>query len=226
MFQCVRLRCDEARRFVWLAIALLVTTAATAIAADEKPAARGPLAELPSRPAEHVEKIRALKPGEWLLLGAPAPDPKWGLARGRAFTSKMAAAGDLGGAFLYGEGVHGFWDRENNRYMDDFWFYDLLAHRWICLYPGSDVKNLTMQLDAKGVEVTADGEPLPIAPLVHGYEMTTYLPGRKRFMFLPVPGSYWRNSVGERRKLWLEDIRGDVQRPRADPRLYDVAAGR
>jgi hypothetical protein len=51
----------------------------TPLFAQEK---KGPLAELPGRPGPHVEKIRAMGDNEWLKLGAPASDPKWGKARG------------------------------------------------------------------------------------------------------------------------------------------------
>ena len=34
---------------------------------------KGPLAELPSKPGAHVEKIKAMGDNEWLNLGAPPP---------------------------------------------------------------------------------------------------------------------------------------------------------
>ena len=46
---------------------------------------KGPLAELPSKPGAHVEKIKALGDNGWLKLGAPAADPKWGKARGSSW---------------------------------------------------------------------------------------------------------------------------------------------
>src|SRR5437660_3714926 len=71
------------------------------------PARRGPLAGLPSRPGETVEKIKRLGDNQWLKLGAPAADPKWGVARGRSWGGKsMVAAPDLRGAFFCGEGPH------------------------------------------------------------------------------------------------------------------------
>ena len=54
-------------------------------------AADGPLAGLPSKPGPHVEKIKALGDNEWLNLGPPAADPKWGRARGRSWGSNMPA---------------------------------------------------------------------------------------------------------------------------------------
>ena len=45
---------------------------------------KGPLADLPSKPGAHVEKIKAMGDNEWLNLGAPSADPKWGKARGSA----------------------------------------------------------------------------------------------------------------------------------------------
>lgn len=79
-------------------------------------------------------------------------------------------APELRGAFLYGEGQHGY-TKPDGHYMDDLWFYDINAHRWICCYPGAPTKSLRLQLNADGFEVTPDGELLPVAQQVHGYEM-------------------------------------------------------
>lgn len=43
----------------------------------------------PSAPGKHLDKIKALRDGQWLDLGAPAPDPKWGKARGRSWCSVL-----------------------------------------------------------------------------------------------------------------------------------------
>src|SRR5262249_44695436 len=126
-----------------------------------------PLADLPSQPGPHIDKIKMLRDGSWLELGAPAADPKWGRARGRTWTSEMPLAPELRGAFLYGEGVHGF-VKPDGHYMDDLWFYDLHAHRWICCYPGADTKNLQLKLNADGFETSANGEIIPVAQQVHG----------------------------------------------------------
>ena len=94
-----------------------------------------PLADLPSKPGPHVARICAMGDDAWLELGKPQADPKWGTARGRSWTAKMAYAPDLRAAFLFGEGQHGWWNKENGRYMDDLWAYDVNAHRWVCVYP-------------------------------------------------------------------------------------------
>ena len=57
--------------------------------------AAGPLANLPSRPGPHVQKLRALDEDSWLELGVPEADPDRGTARGRAYSPKMAAAAEL-----------------------------------------------------------------------------------------------------------------------------------
>ena len=96
--------------------------------------AENPLAALPSKAeGEHIEKIKALGDNSWVILGQATADSKWGkegVARGRGFTPRMAYAPDLGGAFFCGTGVHGAM-RSDGRYMDDMWFYDANAHRWI-----------------------------------------------------------------------------------------------
>ena len=53
-----------------------LTVAMTAFAQEKKT----PLADLPSKPGPHIEKIKALGDNEWLNLGAPAADPKGGLS--------------------------------------------------------------------------------------------------------------------------------------------------
>src|SRR5262245_47052737 len=99
--------------------------------------AKGPLADLPSKPGPHVERIKALGDNQWLTLGSPAADPKWGKARGRSWSSNMPFAPRLGGMFVFGEGVHAY-VKPDGHYMNDLWFYDANGHRWVCLYPGID----------------------------------------------------------------------------------------
>jgi hypothetical protein len=183
-----------------------------------------PLARLPRKPGPHVARIRALGDNTWLHLGKPRPDPKWGSARGRSWTAKMAFAPDLGGAFLFGEGVHGWWNRKTGRYMDDLWFYDLNAHRWVCAYPGAHVHRLDLRLNAHGFEVTKTGMPLPVAQMAHGYEATAYDTDRKRFLFMPCPGGSWQ-VLRERRTRWLKQPHGSKLDP-SSPWAYSAKAGR
>src|SRR5262245_51516002 len=107
-------------------IVVAVSCWSTAICASEKAARTGPLATLPSPPGPHVARIKAMKSGEWLMLGTPQPDPQWGAAPGRAYTNKMAYAPDLVGGFLFGEGVHGKHGEgtREGHYNDDVFFYD------------------------------------------------------------------------------------------------------
>ena len=70
-------------------------------------AQEGPLAELSSKPGPHIEKIKAMGDNQWLNLGVPAADPKWGKARGSSWGAKaLILSPDKRGAFLFGEGVH------------------------------------------------------------------------------------------------------------------------
>jgi hypothetical protein len=191
-----------------------------------KCAAAGPLAGLPSAPGPHVGKIKALGDDSWLDLGKPAPDPKWGPGEGRAYTNKMAYAADLVGAFLCGEGPHG---AAHNRgggtyYADDVFFYDLMAHRWICVSPGSNMAGFKMKLDGNGFEATEDGQNVPIAFAVHGYECNEYLPGLGRFMTLET-GSPYSKKVIAIRKAWLAGHPFGRSLGK-HPFLYDVKAGR
>ena len=186
---------------------------------------QGPLAGLPSKPGTHIAKIETLGENQWLVLGTPKADPKWGLARGRSWGSTMAYAPDLGGGFLSGEGVHGWWNTKTGRYMDDLWFYDLAGHRWICVHPGTDCRGYTknISLNADGFEATADGRPVPVANMVHAYAMLTYDTHTRRFMSMPCSGGYWKAIQG--RREYLAANKDKHNRRNASPWFYDTVAG-
>ncbi len=189
--------------------------------ADDSAAAKSPLAGLPSKPGDHIEKIKALGDNSWLNLGAPAPDPKWGQARGRSWACKMPLAADLRGAFLHGEGVHGY-TKPDGYYMDDLWFYDINAHCWICCYPGTNTKDLDLKLNADGFE-TKDGQVVAVAAMGHAYEMVTYDHDEKLFLCVPCDAGYWSKDMPQRKKA-LDD------RPKKEsnvsPWIYDAANGK
>ena len=179
----------------------------------------GPLAGLPSKPGPHIDRIQALGDNAWLELGQPAPDPKWGRARGRSWTAAMPLAPKLRGAFLFGEGVHGY-AKPDGRYMDDLWLYDINGHRWVCCYPGADTRTLSLTIDTDGFEATAAGERVPVASQAHGYSMNTFDPDRNLFLSMPNTHEYWKKALPQREK-WLKPPPAD-----ASPWLYDPAAGR
>ncbi len=181
--------------------------------------AQGPLTGLPSKPGPHVEKIKALADNTWLELGAPAKDPKWGRARGRSWFSAMPVAPELGGAFLLGEGVHGY-AKPDGHYMDDLWFYDVNAHRWVCCYPGADTRTLDLHIDADGFEANADGERIPVAQQVHGYAMNTYDTDARKLLSMPNTHGYWKRALPQRER-WLKPPPAD-----AGPWVYDPATGK
>lgn len=181
-------------------------------------------AALPSEAGPHVQLVNALDDNSWLELGKPSPDPTWGRARGRKWTSKMAYAPELGGAFLFGEGVHGWRNPQTGRYMDDLWFYDALSHRWLNLYPGFDTKNPPpIELNPDGF-TSVDDTPLPIATMVHGYGMTAWDSDTRRFMSMPCPGVYWRKAIPSLRSLSRANPRGE-NRMRASPWFFDWTRG-
>ncbi len=155
----------------------------------------GPLADLPSPPGPHVERIRALGDNAWLSLGRPQPDPKWGAARGRAWGGRaLTFAPALGGAFFCGEGVHAY-VKPDGFGQDDFWFYDINAHRWICLHPGTDTRNFntlvkagTLKVDEVGRVVDATGQPIPGHLLIHAFGYLGYDTDRQKFTILTLGG--------------------------------------
>jgi hypothetical protein len=202
--------------------------AGTVAAADvnpEKKKRQGPLADLPSKPGPHVEQIKALGDNEWLDLGPPTPDPKWGKARGRSWAAPMPHAPDLGGGFLFGEGVHGY-TKPDGHYMDDLWFYDANAHRWVCVYPGYDTRNPPdLTVNADGFEATRDGEPVPIASAGHGYGMSTYDPDTGNFACVPAAADYWGRAIPKRVEFLKENGK-KLNTTHAGPWFYDTTAGK
>jgi len=91
---------------IWTSCLLVALATATVSAAEQNPARekKGPLADRPSKPGAQLAKVQALSSNEWVNLGKPKPDPKYGPAQGRSWSRKMAYAPDLRGAFIYGEG--------------------------------------------------------------------------------------------------------------------------
>jgi len=200
-------------KFVVLAI---FGGASLVFAFQQQPVAVGPLAGLPSAPApNHLATLRAIPDNTWVQLGTPAADPQWGLPGGRSWAPKMPFAPDLRGAFLYGEGVHGGYNAATGRYQDDLWFYDIHAHRWICVYPGADIyEDLT--LNAEGFEINRYGETIPVAPIVHAYGLLTYDTDARRFMLYGTFASGYGVELEARRPpgahVWKD----------SSPWMYDV----
>jgi len=148
-----------------------------------KPAS--PLAGLPSKPGLHIEKIKALGDNAWLDLGRPAPDARWGQSRGRAWCAHINFAPNLRGAFHTGEGVHAY-VKPDGYYMDDLFFYDINAHAWICIYPGTKAgDDQALRLNDDGFFVNAAGDLTPVAQLAHNYGGTTYDVDRRTFVIVP-----------------------------------------
>jgi len=215
---------------------MVVASTSTVFAQDKKVL----LSDLPSKPGEHIEKIKALGDNEWLKLGVPTPDPKWGKARGSSWGAKaLILAPDKRGAFLYGEGVHAY-VKPDGHSMDDLWFYDLNAHAWICLYPGMNTKTFTQRvkdkqllLDAAGQLIDSEKQPIPLHPLVHAWGYLTYDTDRKKFAFLSWNGMgnqiprYFLGGeklMDEGLKLLEEELKEKKKQVDA-PWFYDVASG-
>ncbi len=203
-------------------------------AAATSPSGGNRLATLPSRAGEHVARIKALGDNEWLILGTPSADPKWGVARGRSWGGRaLTYAPGLGGAFFSGEGRHAYVDPKGY-YLSDLWFYDANAHRWICLYPGVHAKTVKLRLDEHGFEVNERGEHTPIAFLGHAYGSTTYDSDLRKYVVIYANICYV-NAVIKQRQEWLGVPRekwgriysiGRLNARAKHPLFWDVAAGR
>lgn len=225
-----------ARKFISalvLTVGLLCGPTPEAAVQGEQP--QGPLADLPSSPGDHLEKIAVLRDDEWLKLGSPEADPEWGKARGRSWSCNQPVAANLGGMFVFGEGVHAY-TKPNGHYMNDLWFYDINAHRWICLYPGIDTRTITgrirdgdLTVDDDGLLVDETGEPVPPL-LIHAYGYLGYDPERKKFLtFGRQFGNYFttgEDKVFEEANRLFQRQRGGKDNPPLSPFFYDVATGR
>ena len=213
----------------------LAGVAAAADAPSAKVERKGPLAGLPSEPGPHLEKIKALGDNQWLNLGSPEADPKWGKACGRSWGAKMPYASDLRGAFLTGEGPHGY-IKPDGYLMDDLWFYDINSNRWICVYPGMEIKTFVqrikdkeLKIDDNGLLVNKDGEPLPQHTMIHSYARVTYDPDMRRFAWgFGGSGGQYLNGTPKEGDDLLQAQPGKWNDPSKSysPWFYDTVAGR
>lgn len=203
---------------------------------EPKKIGKGPLSSLPSRPGPHLKKINALGDNEWVNLGAPAADPKWGKARGRSWGAKaLIAVPNLRGAFLTGEGIHHF-VKPDGYHMDDLWFYDFNAHRWICLYPGMNTKTFTQRVKSKELAIDGDGllrdksgQAIPVHTMIHAFGSLAYDSDRKKFAFFGTDGlnRYYQGGLEymeEGMKLIDKQLKGK-RKSVYSPWYYDVTSG-
>lgn len=217
-------------------VAALDFLAASEQCVEPKRNIKGPLASFPSKPGPHIEKIKSLGDNEWVNLGAPAADPKWGKARGRSWGAKaLIVVPDLRGAFFTGEGVHGF-VKPDGYHMDDLWFYDINAHRWLCLYPGMNTKTFTQRIKDKQLTIDGDGllrdvagQAIPVHTMIHAFGSLAYDPDRKQFAFFGTDGlnRYYQGgleNMEEGMKLIDEQLKGK-RKLVYSPWYYDVASG-
>ena len=212
--------------------------AAPAAPAPGKIERQGPLAGLPSAPGAHLEKIKALGDNQWVDLGSPAPDPKWGKAGGRSWgTQALVLAPELRGAFLFGEGLHAY-VKPNGYADDDLWFYDINAHRWICLYPGMNpktfvqrIKDQDLKIDDLGRMVDRDGQPIPVHTHIHAWGSLAYDSDQKKLLLGGGPdiGTYYLPGVDDMKPglaLLAEQRKGKKAPPAWSGFLYDTLTGR
>jgi hypothetical protein len=220
-----------------LVLFLCAFCAAGLAAVAEEKAKAGPLATLPSKPGAHIEKIKSLGNNQWLKLGVPAKDPKWGKARGSAWGAKaLVLAPELRGAFLFGEGVHAY-VKPDGHVMDDLWFYDINAHAWTCLHPGTNTKTFTQRvkdkellIDHRGQLIDKEKQPIPVHTLIHAWGCLAYDSDRKKFAFLAGDGLN-RYFLGGQKQMdeglkMLEGQKKGKNKAVFSPWFYDVASGK
>ncbi len=219
-----------------VACAILALLSPSALAAESparKPA--GPLAGLPSAPGPHLQKITALGEGEWLNLGKPAPDPKWGQGRGRSWSHKMAYAPEYRGAFLCGAGPHAFIKPDGH--YDDIFFYNLNAHAWIAIFPGVDTRTFGEDCKAGRLKVNDDGQlcdqdghVVPLAARSHSGQTHTYDPDSHRWIYNGCATGGIDPDWWSAKAAWytsgLEFIKGKPDKVAHQPLYFDTISGR
>lgn len=201
------------------------------------PVLQGPLVGLPSQPGAHIAQIEALDADSWLELGPAAADPKWGRARGRAWGGRaFILAPDIRAAFFTGEGVHAY-VKPDGHVMDDIWVYDINAHAWIAVYPGTNTAAFNQQvasgalsIDNNAQVVDSAGQPVPVHLLVHAWDFLSYDPFSRKFAMLAGDGLGRYFLGGEQDMdqglLELEAQREQKTRPSMSPWFYDVVSGK
>lgn len=133
----------------------------------------------------------------------------------------MAFSNALGGAFLFGEGIHGWSNPSNGRYMDGLWFYDVNGHRWVALYPGTDTRSPPdLRVTRDGFEGVGPDSPVPIATMVHGYEMTAWDPVRQIFFSMPNHHSYFKRPLPSV-AAFRQRMSGQLNNRSASPWMFD-----
>src|SRR5262249_45199873 len=145
------------------------------------------------------------------------------------------AAPNLRGGFVFAEGVHAY-VKPDGHYMNDVWFYDINAHRWVCLYPGINVKTIVQRIkdkelvvDDNGLMVDKEGQPLPPL-LIHAYGSLGYEPNEKKFVFFGSQfGNYFttgKKGVFEEANQLFQELRKGKKAVSYSPFSYDVATGK
>ncbi|MBL8025862.1 MAG: hypothetical protein JNL74_05595, partial [Fibrobacteres bacterium] len=157
---------------------------------------------LPSESGPTVALIKASKERTFIALGAPAADSVWGKAYGRAWGGKgFIGVPHLRAAFLAGEGYHSGIRTVNGRIygLDDYWYYDINGHRWVNIFPGTDVTNFKqnvidgkIKVDSLGRGLDSTGMPLPCHLLIHAWGYLTYDSDAKKIIFYGTSGGFSR----------------------------------
>ncbi|MEZ0313170.1 MAG: hypothetical protein ACAI38_15455 [Myxococcota bacterium] len=210
-------------------------------APDLDPPTIGPLVGLPSAEGAHIADIRDLGDDAWLELPSPTADPTYGTAPGRSWGGRAFAwAPDLSGAFLYGEGPHGFVYRDTLA-NDELWFYDVNANRWITVHPGTDTATFSARVAAGELALDdnlqladATGQQIPVHVLIHAWGFLAYESEARAFTFFAdrglgtyyLPG--WDNGAGPMAAgiAALEDQVEGRSEPVMGPWTYSVETGR
>ena len=194
----------------------------------EKAQPTGPLAGLPAKEGPHIARIKALADGEWLNLREPTADGKWGQGRGRSWCQKMNFAPELRGAFYTGEGRHAF-VKPDGHYMDDYFFYDINSHAWICVHPGMKAgPEQGLTVGPTGLLLNERGDPVPPGLLAHNYDQTTYDPHQRKFAFIPKGGAtgWWITMKCEQVKRLAGPANARMKGKGYSPWYYNTLSGK
>jgi len=105
--------------------------------------------------------------------------------------------------------------------MDGLWFYDVNAYQWVTMYPGTDTRSPpALRVTDDGFERNSENRPVPIATIVHGYEMMAWDLDHQIFFSMPNHHSCFAKALPSVATFRAEN-KSCLNRSDASPWMFD-----